>query len=110
MIRPLYLSEDVQDCIGLICENYRIPASVRMTELLRSFECPSEQSVFLDINVGSRFGVDDAEVLMNLSKGGIKDGKSYRRLRSLMRVRLLDALHEIQELVEDDIRRLGGRA
>ena len=60
--------------------------------------------------VASYFNVNDAEILMNIKQKGIKSKKDYRKLRALVRLKLLNALRQVQELAEDGIRNLGAKA
>ena len=103
------IPEDVSRAFELICKNYGMIAGLNLTEPLQDRMQHTLQVLFVDMHVGAMFGVDDKEIISNVLQTGIKSKKDYRRLRSLVRFRLLDNLHQIQEFAEDGIRRLGGK-
>lgn len=103
------IPEDVQRCFVKICENYGVQAGLNITEPCQSCEQFDMQVAFIDMRVGSYFIVDDLEILKHIIQKGIKSKKDYRTLRSLVRMRILNALHSIQDLAEDGIRNLGAK-
>ena len=103
------IKEDVQRCFKKICVNYGIQAGLNMSGPLRSRDQFSLQVVFIDMMIASYFSVADCEILSNILQEGIKSKKDYRKLRSLVRLKILNALRQIQELAEDGIRNLGAK-
>jgi hypothetical protein len=99
--------KDIQRCFEKICENYGVQAGLRMSEPLRDRDQPDMQIAFIDMRIGSYFTVNDQEILKNTMQKGIKSRKDYRRLRSLARTGILNALRSVKDLVEDGIRNLG---
>ncbi|MEE8207890.1 MAG: hypothetical protein V3T88_02900, partial [Nitrosomonadaceae bacterium] len=60
---------------------------------------------FVDINTSSFFDMCNQDMIMNK----IKSKKDYRKLRRLVRLKLIDAIRQIQDLAEDSLRNLGAR-
>lgn len=103
------IPEDIRKCFDNICENYGIQAGLNMSESLRDREQPTMQVIFINMRISSYFCVEDIEVLKTLTQKRIKSKKDYRKLRSLIRMRILNALRLIQDLAEDGIRNLGAK-
>lgn len=100
------IGENIKRCFDKICENFGIVAGLHISKPIRSRETFEELFlVFIDINVGSHFDVSGQEILMNK----IKSKKDYKKLRKIVRVRLISALRDIQDLTEDSLRNLGAK-
>ena len=96
-------------CFENICKNYNIPAGLRITEPMRDRIFHDSFLVFVEIHMASSICTDEQEIWKNLSETGIKSKKDYRQLRSLIRIRLIDAIHGIRDLTEESLRNLGAK-
>ena len=65
--------------------------------------------IFIDLHTASHILFAEKEVLKDILKTGVKSKKNYRRLRSLIRMRLIDAIHQVRDLAEDSLRNLGAK-
>ena len=97
----------LQTCFENICKNYNVPAGLHISEPLRDRAWRDLFSVFIDIHTGSCLNFGDKEIWMNILETGIKSKKDYRKLRSLVRIKLIDAIHGIRDLTEESLRNLG---
>lgn len=101
------IDKSIQKCFEKICENFGVAAGLNMSGPLRPRCQPGESIVFIDMNVGSYFNIDDQEILRNIIQKGIKSKKDYRKLRNLVRMRIINSLRSIQDLTDDSLRSLG---
>lgn len=97
----------ISDCVKLICDRFNVPAALRIAPPIRSIHDYSQASVFLDVLTTSNFSIADIEILKDLITYGIKSKKDYRRLHSLIRMRLIDAIYSLRNLTEESLRNLG---
>ena len=100
------IDEDVEKCFNKICENFGIVAGLNISELMQDCTTHRAFTVSIDMNVGSVFRMCDQEIIMNK----IRSKKDYRKLRRVVRLKLIDALYQIQNLTEDSLRSLGAKA
>lgn len=100
------IGKNVKRCFDKICENFGIVAGLNISEPVQSRGTLEELFIaFVDIHTSSHFGVSGREILMNK----IKSKEDYKKLRKLVRIRLIDSLRGIQNLVEDSLRNLGAK-
>lgn len=100
------INENIRRCFDKICENFGIVADLHMSKPVQSCDTLEELLlVFVDIHTSSHFSLHGQEVLMNK----IKSKKDYKKLRKLVRIRLIDSLRSVQDLVEDSLRNLGAK-
>ena len=97
----------LQTCFENICKNYNIPAGLHVSEPMTDRTWHDVFSVFIDLHAGSHINFYEKEIWMNLLETGIKSKKDYRKLRSLIRIRLVDAIHGLRDLTEESLRNLG---
>ena len=98
----------IQKCFQNICENYNIVADLQISEPLRPRVCPDQLIAFVELNTISSINFHDKE-LNHISKTGIKSNKDYRKLRSITRIKLIDAIRSLRDLTEENLRNLGAR-
>lgn len=100
------IDENIRKCFDKICENFGVVAGLHMTKPIQFRDTPEERLlVFVDIQTGSHFSLCGQEILMNK----IRSKKDYKKLRKLVRIRLIDSLRSVQDLVEDSLRNLGAK-
>ena len=98
-----------QACFENVCKNYNIPAGLRISEAVRDRVWHDYFNIFIDLHTSSHINFSEQEVLKNILKTGVKSKKDYRRLRSLIRMRLIDAIHQVRDLTEESLRNLGAK-
>lgn len=98
-----------QACFENVCKNYNIPAGLRISEAVRDRVWRDSFAVFIDLYTSSHINFREQEVLKNILEVGVKSKKDYRRLRSLIRMRLIDAIHQVRDLTEESLRNLGAK-
>lgn len=96
-------------CFDNICENYNIPAGLHISEPMRDRIRYDTFIVFIDLHTSNHLGFAEQEILKDTLKVGVKSKKDYRRLRSLIRMRLIDAIHQVRDLTEESLRNLGAK-
>jgi hypothetical protein len=99
----------IQVCFENICKNYNISAGLNISEPLQDRSWDGLFHVFIDINTASHVSFYEKEIWMNLLKTGVKSKRDYRKLRSLVRTRLINAIHGIRNLTEESLRNLGAK-
>jgi len=99
----------IQTCFENICKNYNIPAGLNISEPVQDRFSLDLFHVFIDINTASHVSFYQKEIWMNFLKTGIKSKKDYRKLRSLIRARLVNAIYGIRDLTEESLRNLGAK-
>ena len=97
----------LQTCFENICKNYNVPAGLHISEPLQDRARHDVFTVFIDLHMGSRIGFYEKEIWMNFLEAGIVSKKDYRKLRSLVRMRMIDAIHGLRDLTEESLRNLG---
>lgn len=97
------IDENVKRCFDKICENFGVVAGLNISEPMQSRAVHGVFTTFIDINTSSIFNISDQEITRNK----IKSKKDYRKLRRLVRLKLIDAVRQIQDLAEDSLRNLG---
>ena len=100
-------SDLIQACFENICKNYNISAGLNISEPVQDRFWHDLFHVFIDINTASHVSFYEKEIWMNFLKTGIKSKRDYRKLRSLVRTRLINAIHGIRDLTEESLRNLG---
>lgn len=96
-----------QACFENVCKNYNIPAGLRISEAVRDRVWHDLLYVFIDVHTASCANFNETEIWKNLSETGIKSKKDYRELRSLIRIRLIDAIRGMRDIAEESLRNLG---
>lgn len=98
-----------QACFENICKNYNIPAGLRISEAVRDRTFRDLVRIFIDVHTASCANFHEEEVWKNLSETGIKSKKDYRKLRSLIRIRLIDAIRGMRDIADESLRNLGAK-
>ena len=98
-----------QACFDNICKNYNLPAGLHVSKPIRDHTCYNDFIIFIDLHMASHILFAEKEALKNILKTGIKPKKNYRKLRSLIRMRLINTLHELHDLTEESLRNLGAK-
>lgn len=98
----------IQVCFENICKNYNITADLIISEPLRSRAWRDLFTVFIDIHTANSINFGNKEIEYIL-KTGIKSKKDYRRLRSAVRLKLIDAIRSLRDLTEESLRNLGAK-
>lgn len=96
-----------QICFENICKNYNIPADLRISEAAQDRAFRDLVRIFIDVHMANCVNFYEEEMWRNLSETGIKSKKDYRKLRSLIRIRLINAIRGIRDLTEESLRNLG---
>ena len=109
MIERENIDDVISKCVELICKKFNVPANLRITDLFRDRLYYDRTTVFLDVHTTCHFSIADKEVLSNLAEHGIRSKKDYRKLHSLIRMRLIDAIYQIRSLTEESLRNIGVR-
>lgn len=100
----MIIEELIDIFVRNICDNYDIPANLRITKpFCKRNECYSYPTIFLDTHATSSFSVYENEVMASIKA----NKKDYRKLRSLIRLRLIDAIRQIKDLADNTLRNLG---
>jgi hypothetical protein len=60
------------------------------------------------VHTASHINFYEKEVWANILDTGVKSKKDYRKLRSLVRLRLIEAIHQLKILAEESLHNLGG--
>lgn len=97
------IDENVKRCFDKICENFGVVAGLNIVGPISDRMTHRAFITFIDINTSSFFDICDQDIIMNK----IKSKKDYRKLRRLVRLKLIDAIRQIQDLAEDSLRNLG---
>jgi hypothetical protein len=97
----------LQECFSNICKNFNIPAGLNITPPMRDRTFHTMLQVFVDLHSSSCISFYEAEIWKNIIESGIKSKKDYRRLRSLVRTKLIDAVYDLRNLTEESLRNLG---
>lgn len=90
--------ENFRRCVKNACKNLNHPVSV--SGLHRDHVWQSMQSLFIDVHTGSMATFDSIE---------ISSCKDYRQMRNLVKTRLIYAIHELRDLAEESLIKLGDR-
>jgi hypothetical protein len=98
-----------QSCFDNICKNYNIPAGLNISEPMRDRAFHTRLNVFIDLHTAAYISFSEKEICRNILETGVKSKKDYRRLRSLIRMRLIDAIHQVRDLTEESLRNLGAK-
>lgn len=98
----------IVNCIETICDQFNIPATLRISSIFRDRTHHTQSIAFIDVLTASHFSFEDKEILDILAvPQGIKSKKDYRKLRSLVRTRLIDGIWSLRSLTEESLRNLG---
>lgn len=103
-------NKEIQKCFRNIIKNYGIQCNLDISEPRPPCSGDYSRNIsFIDMMTTVSFDIRDQEVLISLLQDGIKSKKDYRKLRGLVRMKIINALHSVQGLVEDGLRNLGTR-
>lgn len=98
----------LQTCFENICKNYNITADLLISEPLRHRAFCDIITVFIEIHTLSSINFSDKDIEYIL-KTGVKSNKDYRKLRSAVRIKLIDAIWSLRNLTEESLRNLGAK-
>lgn len=98
-----------QACFDNVCKNYNIPAGLNITEPMRNRTFHTQLNIFIDLHTAAHVSFFEEEIWRNLLETGIKSKKDYRKLRSLIRMKLVNAIHQVRDLTEESLRNLGAK-
>ena len=99
----------LQACFENICKNYNVPAGLHISEPMQGRVWHDLSTIFIDIHAANCLNFHDKEIWMNILETEIKSKKDYRKLRSMVRLKLIDAIHSLRNLTEESLRNLGAK-
>ena len=99
----------LQVCFENICKNYNIPAGLNISEPMRDRAFHTRLNIFIDLHTATHISFFEEEIWRNLLGTGIRSKKDYRKLRSLVRIKLINAIHQVHDLTEESLRNLGAK-
>jgi len=103
----IYVDDVFIECFNLICKNFNIPAGLNITEPICNRTLPRQITIFVDLHTMGSVNFFEEEIWKNLLQNKMNSKEKYRKFRSLVRTKLIDAIYQIRNLTEESLRNLG---